>query len=256
MADVAVHGRSRKPVASAAMIRPPRIFSYVVDHDHGYAPNPMPPWCTLAQCKYGTERRRNIVELAEPGDWVIGSGGRGSSGADTLLYLMRVTEKPGFPEFLRDLRFQGRVDHHRASPRRFALVSDDYVYFGRNAPTLVSLGLDPRRFAKSGRGFRHVAMSDLQDLLAVVPERGLRGMPVAPHPDWASSHDPDIAIVADDRPSASFYREEDAPSASADDSTDPAVGRCSGSRSGACRGRRRCGPFRRSVRRRGRAGLR
>jgi hypothetical protein len=205
------------------MIRPPRIFSYVVDHDHGYAPNPLPPWCTLAQCKYGTERRRNIVELAEPGDWVLGSGGRDSSGAGTLLYLMRVTEKPGFPEFLRDPRFRGRVDHHRASPRRFALVSDDYVYFGRNAPKFVSLGLDPRRFAKSGRGFRYVAMIDLQDLLAVVPERGLRGTPVAPHPDWALGSDPAIAIMANDRSGFSFCREEDTPTASADNPTDPAA---------------------------------
>ena len=41
-----------------------KLFSYVVDHDYGFAPNPFGGFCTLAKCKYGTTKR-NIVELAE-----------------------------------------------------------------------------------------------------------------------------------------------------------------------------------------------
>jgi len=53
----------------------PRLFSYVVDHDYGFAPNPSGGFCTLAKCKYKKEgkQRRNIVELA-------GRGGRGGRG--------------------------------------------------------------------------------------------------------------------------------------------------------------------------------
>ncbi len=58
--------------------RMPKLYSYVVDHDYGYAPCPF-GGCTLAKCKYGTIKcktgtRRNIVELAEEGDWIAGLG--------------------------------------------------------------------------------------------------------------------------------------------------------------------------------------
>jgi hypothetical protein len=52
-----------------------KLFSYVVDHDNGFAPNPFGGLCTLAKCKYGTPAKRNVVELANEGDWVIGTGG-------------------------------------------------------------------------------------------------------------------------------------------------------------------------------------
>jgi hypothetical protein len=52
------------------------LFSYVVDHDLGFAPNPASGYCTLVHCKFGGHRtRRNIVELANEGDWLIGTGG-------------------------------------------------------------------------------------------------------------------------------------------------------------------------------------
>ena len=52
----------------------PRLYSYVVDHDHVFAPCPFDGFCTLAKCKYGT-KKRNIVEMAEVGDWIGGTGG-------------------------------------------------------------------------------------------------------------------------------------------------------------------------------------
>lgn len=60
------------------MRRPvPTLFSYVVDHDHGFAPNPYGGYCTLVHCKFGGERgRQNIVEMAKVGDWIVGTGGR------------------------------------------------------------------------------------------------------------------------------------------------------------------------------------
>lgn len=76
-----------------------KVYSYVVDHDNGYGPNPYFGLCTLCRCKYRKRRdvkRRNIVELAEVGDWVIGTGGasKQSAGHGRLVYAMRVDEKP------------------------------------------------------------------------------------------------------------------------------------------------------------------
>ena len=53
------------------------LFSYVVDHDLGFAPNPLDGFCTLVHCKFGGAGGPvNIVELAEEQDWVLGSGGQ------------------------------------------------------------------------------------------------------------------------------------------------------------------------------------
>jgi len=66
------HGRVNN--ITAERTRMPRLYSYVVDHDLGFAPNPFGGCCTLAKCKYGS-KRRNIVEMAETGDWIAGTGG-------------------------------------------------------------------------------------------------------------------------------------------------------------------------------------
>jgi hypothetical protein len=84
-----------------------KYFSYVVDHDYGYAPCPFGGVCTLAKCKYGSIKcksgtRRNIVELAEEGDWIAGTGGVDldkSAGHGKLIYAMRVDEKITLREY-------------------------------------------------------------------------------------------------------------------------------------------------------------
>lgn len=44
---------------------PASLFSYVVDHDLGFAPNPEGDYCTLVDCKFGGRAgHKNIVELA------------------------------------------------------------------------------------------------------------------------------------------------------------------------------------------------
>ena len=137
----------------------PTLFSYVVDHDLGFAPNPYAGYCTLVHCKFGgSTGRRNIVELAELGDWVVGTGGRSkdSAGHGKMIYLMRVDEKLPFRKFLSDRRFQGRSDcEDFGGGNQFALISRRYFYFGKNALPISSL---PKRLAanltKRGAGFR------------------------------------------------------------------------------------------------------
>ncbi|NQS72127.1 MAG: hypothetical protein HQQ73_08220 [Desulfobulbaceae bacterium] len=114
------------------------LFSYVVDHDHGFAPNPYNGICTLVHCKFRHTdgKRRNIVELAQKDDWILGSGGasRQSAGQNKIIYLMRVDEQLPFADYLRDTRFNGRQDHYDGGyGNEFALVSHHYFYFGKNA---------------------------------------------------------------------------------------------------------------------------
>jgi hypothetical protein len=135
------------------------LFSYVVDHDLGFAPNPYSGYCTLVHCKFGgVNGKRNIVESADAGDWILGSGGKSkdSAGNGKLVYLMRVDETLTFQQFLSDTRFRGRSDcEDFGSGNIRALISRHFFYFGRNAvdisalPNELALGL-----LKKGAWFR------------------------------------------------------------------------------------------------------
>lgn len=142
----------------------PRLFSYVVDHDNGFAPNPFGGFCTLAKCKYGTPKKPNIVELAQNGDWVVGTGGatgfrRGeSAGIGKLIYAMRVDEKLPLSDYCR--RYEGkRIDARRPGvliDGRFALISRHFFYFGRNALQIseIPARCPDHSLEKRGPGFR------------------------------------------------------------------------------------------------------
>jgi hypothetical protein len=168
----------------------PRLFSYVVDHDYGLAPNPFGGFCTLAKCKYRKERsqRRNIVELADVGDWMVGTGGmsKASAGRGKLIYAMRVDEKLTLADYFNDTRFQGRSDNtpdesHRID--RFVLISRHFFYFGRNA---IDIGAIPTRhlthpLEKKGPGFRsnfsEAFIKDFAEWLERNYEIGVHGEP-------------------------------------------------------------------------------
>jgi hypothetical protein len=137
----------------------PTLFSYVVDHDLGFAPNPFGGYCTLVHCKFGGKTgRRNVIELAQVGDWVIGTGGKSkdSAGHGRLIYLMRVSQKLPFSKYLSDRRFQGRSDcKDFGSGNKYALVSRRFFYFGRNALPISALPDQlAENIAKRGAGFR------------------------------------------------------------------------------------------------------
>ncbi|WP_370661919.1 hypothetical protein [Massilia alkalitolerans] len=120
-----------------------KLYSYVVDHDHGFAPNPSGMYCTLVHCKFAKSGgKRNLVEMANVGDWVLGTGGQSSDSAGNgrIIYLMRVDEKLDFGRYLRDTRFAGRLDHSdEGQGNKFALVSRHFFYFGREAVGLSEL---------------------------------------------------------------------------------------------------------------------
>jgi hypothetical protein len=133
-----------------------RLLSYVLEHDLGLSPNPFGGYCTLAHCKFSHSRRRNVVELAKIGDWVVGTGGASqrSSGHGTLIYAMKITDKLSLHDYFNDERFRGRADNHAedaARTDRFALISTDFFYFGSNA---VPIPQEFARLEKKGPGFR------------------------------------------------------------------------------------------------------
>jgi Nucleotide modification associated domain 2 len=161
-----------------------RLFSYVVEHDLGFSPNPFGGYCTLAHCKFRrSPRRRNVVELATKGDWVVGTGGASqkSSGHRTLIYAMKVTDKLTLQQYFSDERFRGRADNHPEDATRtdrFALVSNDFFYFGVNAVRIPAQFL---RLEKKGPGFRdkfdEPFITKFEDWLRKSFRRGVHGEP-------------------------------------------------------------------------------
>lgn len=146
-----------------------KMYSYVVEHDFGLSPNPNAGFCTLAFCKFSEDGvRRNIVEMAYVGDWIIGTGGNNalSAGHGKLVYAMLVTEKMTLQDYFRDPRFNRRAGnelHLTHSTNRVALISEHFFYFGRNAPEFEKRHLD---YPIEKRGPRHRSTSFTKEFIA------------------------------------------------------------------------------------------
>lgn len=84
------------------------VYSYLIEHDLGLAPNPFGRYCTLAVCKPEIRRSKKLAI----GDWVIGTGSKalehttGRKLTDKLIYAMKVTEKTTLEQYWDDSRFQ------------------------------------------------------------------------------------------------------------------------------------------------------
>ena len=131
---------------------PVKIFSYVVDHDYGYAPNASSGACLLSHCKFSTDgRRKNVLESVRVGDWIVGTGG--SSGetakADRIVYAMMVEEKIPIAALFKDVRFKKTAEAAgypknrsgcRVHGKEFVVSFREFGYFGKNAIKI------PRRF--------------------------------------------------------------------------------------------------------------
>ncbi|BDI29088.1 hypothetical protein CCAX7_11390 [Capsulimonas corticalis] len=86
-----------------------RIHSYVLDHDYGFAPNPFHGFCTLATCK------PKIRQVAEVGDYVIGTGCAKRHRTGYLIYYMVIEEIITYDEYWGDTRFQRKRPNLRGS---------------------------------------------------------------------------------------------------------------------------------------------
>ncbi len=71
-----------------------KIYSYVLRHDDGAAPNPFWGTCTLTICKPVIRRNAQI------GDWIIGTGSKNAKCndgvtydlSDSLVYAMKISD--------------------------------------------------------------------------------------------------------------------------------------------------------------------
>ncbi len=85
-----------------------KIYSYVVHHDYGLAPNPFGLYCTLTVCKTKIRRSNNL----KIGDWIIGTGSKniedvtGFKCLNHLVYAMKISEKILIEDYWNDERFQ------------------------------------------------------------------------------------------------------------------------------------------------------
>src|SRR5690606_8959470 len=78
-----------------------RLYSYVLRHDDGEAPNPYRGTCTLTICK------PDIRRTAEVGDWVVGTGSKNSrlkdgntyDFSDSVVYAMKITRKLSLADY-------------------------------------------------------------------------------------------------------------------------------------------------------------
>lgn len=87
-----------------------KLYSYVMTHDSGFAPNPFFGYLTLATCMADIRRTKSV------GDWVAGFAGKTlvrkcrALGVPIphhgLIYLMQVDEILSLDEYFNDLRFQ------------------------------------------------------------------------------------------------------------------------------------------------------
>lgn len=85
-----------------------KLYTYVVHHDFGLAPNPFGKYCTLTVCKPKIRKSSNL----ELGDWIIGTGSKhiedvtGFVCLNRLIYAMKLSEKILMEEYWHDARFQ------------------------------------------------------------------------------------------------------------------------------------------------------
>ena len=176
---------------------PRNLYSYVVAHDSGFAPNPFHDFCTLATCK------PIIRRTAQVGDWVVGTGSdeKRIRRGGYLVYAMCVTETLSTSEYWHDPRFNAKKPNQfhnsitasgdniyeplgkgrwcqlnsyhsqkdgspdskhikRDTGVERILVSDNFVYFGGEGPHLPPCFLEEGKLRMICIGRHHRRFSD------------------------------------------------------------------------------------------------
>ena len=98
----------------------PKLYSYVVARDYGFAPNPFYGFCTLATCK------PDVRKSAAIGDWVVGTGSKPKARDGRLVYAMRVSEILSYERYWEDPRFRQKRPNLRGSQKQ---AFGDNIYY-------------------------------------------------------------------------------------------------------------------------------
>lgn len=152
-------------------------YVYRMDHDTGLAPNTSYKLCSLTGCKNRKSKRKNIEELAQPGSFVIGIGGKGTGQPDKIVYLMEVEENLNIVDFKRKYpKKSGYLKGHPPGER--VLISKKFYYFGKNAIDIPSKIKDALMI--NGPGFKNkkVTVDVINELKKSLPKKyGVHGRP-------------------------------------------------------------------------------
>lgn len=93
------------------------VFSYVIEHDLGFAPNPFSRVCTLGCCK------PDIRKAVDLGDFILGTGAATQDLRGHLIYWMRVDEIISFDDYWNDPRFRWKKPN---------MAGTNYLRYGDN----------------------------------------------------------------------------------------------------------------------------
>ncbi|MEC4048946.1 hypothetical protein OX284_005870 [Flavobacterium sp. SUN046] len=180
------------------------VYSYVIEHDFGLAPNPFGRYCTLAVCK----PKIRVSSKLKIGDWVLGTGSKaleistGKKGLRSkLIYAMQVTDRITLDAYWSDSRFHykkpkmngsrvamfGDNFYHKNGygdwiqedsahsmrdgtcnqghlkkdiSGRNVLISENFYYFGNNAPTIPNEFLEIRKEGIGEKKFENIKVAD------------------------------------------------------------------------------------------------
>lgn len=143
-----------------------KIYSYVVHHDFGFAPNPFGKYCTLTVCKAKIRKSKNL----NIGDWIIGTGSKnieditGHKCIDHLIYAMKVSEKILIEDYWLDERFQYKKPITNGS---LASMYGDNIYFKNEDGTWDQI--DSAHSKHDGVNDQHLK-TDTEGLYALIAE--------------------------------------------------------------------------------------
>ncbi|MBN1763539.1 MAG: hypothetical protein JW878_10800 [Methanomicrobia archaeon] len=117
--------------------------------------------CSLTGCKNSKSgKKRNVEELAEPGSWVIGIGGKGTNRPDKLIYAMEVESNLSLDQFRE--KYPGKSEYLKShTPGSNVLVSRKFYYFGENA---IDVPNELNHIIKRIEGFWYISDEDIKRL--------------------------------------------------------------------------------------------
>ena len=95
-----------------------KLYSYIVAHDGGFAPNPFWGYCTLANCK------PQIRRTAEVGNWIVGLTTKAKG--NRVIYAMQVEEILNYGQYYHDKRFAEKIPDY--SKRKVIYKRGDNIY--------------------------------------------------------------------------------------------------------------------------------
>ena len=161
-------------------VRLQRIYTYIITHDTGYAPNPFRGYCTLACCK------PRIRRTARTGDWVVGMTSARRGRPQRLVYAMRVDRVLTFSEYWKDGRFEAKkpVWSTHDEPTVASVGDNCYEPVGRGQPRQVPCRHSRRDGSASGGARRrdlsgkHVLVSWTYSYFGAKRRRLPAGLPI------------------------------------------------------------------------------